>query len=478
MIYKIPTLNWTLLVGSEPRTVPSHGAVDARQNAPHNLRENPTSSSVAAHMYTPVKEVTMETNDFHVVYPKAAGVDVHKMQLTVSLSLCGDKGSPQIKTRVFSALADGLLEMTLWLGEHDIEAAVMEGTGIYWITPFEALEAAGIKPLLVNARQVKQLRGRKTDVADSIWLARVCQFGLCSPSHVPPKVFRELRNMNRHRRKLVSQRSSVRNRVQKVIDRSGIRIGGVLSDVFGMNGRRILDGLVNGVASEAIIASLSSHVSGKVPDLTNALGAELNPSDRFILQDLLLEHDSVEERIGKLDREIREGLSQWEKKLELLQTIPGIDQGSACAILVEIGPDIGVFPSAKHLASWSGVCSGNNESAGKRRSSRTRMGNKTLKDVLVECAHGATRTKSSQFHSYCKGLAIRRGYKRAIVATAHKLLRIVYAVLRDMKPYYDKGADYEALMVARNAPRWIRMLKKHGLAFDPETGQVIAAAAI
>ncbi len=186
-----------------------------------NLRESPTGFSVSAHMYPTVKEVTMETDNFHVVYPKAAGIDVHKMQLTVSLSLCGDNVPPQTKTRVFSALADGLSEMTQWLGENDVEAAVMEGTGIYWITPFEALEDAGIKPLLVNARQVKQLRGRKTDVADSVWLARVCQFGLCSPSHVPPKVFRELRAMNRHRRKLVNQRSSVRNRVQKVIDRGG-----------------------------------------------------------------------------------------------------------------------------------------------------------------------------------------------------------------------------------------------------------------
>lgn len=418
----------------------------------------------------------METNNFHVIHSKAAGIDVHKMQLTVSLSLCENKGSPQIKTREFSALSDGLKEMVSWLQEHDVETAVMEGTGIYWITPFETLEDAGIKPLLVNARQVKQLRGRKTDVADSIWLARVCQFALCSPSHVPPKVFRELRNMNRHRRKLVSQRSSVRNRVQKVIDRSGIRIGGVLSDVFGTNGRRILEGLVKGIGSEVIIASLSSHVSGKVPDLKNALGAQLSPSDCFILQDLLLEHDSVEERIKKLDHEIRKGLSRWEKKLELLQTIPGIDQSSACAILTEIGPDIGVFPSARHLASWSGVCSGNNESAGKRRNSRTPMGNKTLKDVLIECAHGAARTKSSHFHSYCKGLTVRRGYKRAIVATAHKLLRIVYAVLRDMKPYYDSSADYEALMVRRNAPRWIRMLKKHGLAFNPATGEMITVS--
>ena len=345
----------------------------------------------------------------------------------------------------------------------------MEGTGIYWITPFEALEDGGIKPLLVNARQVKQLRGRKTDVADSVWLARVCQFGLCSPSHVPPKLFRELRNLSRHRRKLINQRSSARNRVQRVIDRSGIRIGGILCDVFGWNGRRILDGLTEGMESEAIIASLSSHVSGKVCDIESALGAKLNPSDRFILQDLLLEHDCLEQRIRELEREISKGLCASEEKLELLQTIPGVDHSSACAILTEIGPDPGVFPSAKHLASWSGLCSGNNESAGKRKSSRTPMGSKTLKTVMIECAHGAARTKDCQFHSYCKLLTARRGYRRAIVATAHKLLRTVYAVLRDMKPYYDKEADYEALMIMRNAPRWIEMLKKHsGVIFEAQ----------
>ena len=408
----------------------------------------------------------METSNFHVLYTKAAGIDVHKMQLTVTLSLCGDTGSPEIKTREFSALADGIEQMTAWLEEHDIEAAVMEGTGIYWIAPFEALEDAGIKPLLVNARQVKQLKGRKTDVADSIWLSRVCQFGLCSPSHVPPKEFRELRELNRHRRRLVKQRSSVRNRIQRALDRSGIRIGGILSDVFGRNGRRIIDGVANNLESERIIDSLSSHVSGKVGGLRSALGAELGEADRFILQDLLAEHDKLMQRVDDCERKINEEFSSWEKKLELLQTIPGIDRSSACVILAEIGPSLEVFPTAGHLAAWSGLCPGNNESAGKRRGSRALAGSKTLKSVFIECAHGALRTKCCQFHSYSRALAVRRGYKKAIGAVAHKLLRIVYAVLRDMKPYHDPEADYEALMVSRNASRWIRMLKKYGVVFE------------
>ena len=415
----------------------------------------------------------MVTDNLHVVYSKAAGIDVHKMEITVSLSLCLEQGSPEVKTRTFSAIGEGLKEMTGWLCKHGIEAALMEGTGVYWQAPFEAVEQAQIKALLINARQIKQLKGRKTDVADSVWLSRVCQFGLGSPSHVPPKLFRDLRNLSRYRRKLVSQRSRVRNRVQKVLDRSGARIGGIISDVFGMNGRRILAGLVTGFSTEAILDSLSSHVSEKLWGLGEALSMKLNSADRFILKDLIEEHEALENRIKSLDREIEKRLGAWEKELDLLQTVPGIDLRSACAILIEIGPGLGVFPTAKHLAAWSGLCPGNNESAGKRKSAQTRMGSKTLKSVMVECAHGASRTKNCQFHGYHKALCIRRGYKRATVATAHKMLRAVYAILRDNKPYYDKTTDYEALMVMRNAPRWIQMLRKHGVI--PETGEVVEA---
>ena len=178
----------------------------------------------------------MMTDTLHVVHARAAGLDVHKMQITVSVRLCvPGAGEPQVETRTFEALASGLDAMVAWLRERSVEAAVMEGTGVYWLAPFEALENAGIPATLVNARQVKQLKGRKTDVADSVWLARVCQSGLATASHVPPKAFREVRVLTRYRRTLVSQRSRVRNRVQKVLDRSGVRIGGVLSDVFGAN---------------------------------------------------------------------------------------------------------------------------------------------------------------------------------------------------------------------------------------------------
>ena len=405
----------------------------------------------------------MKTDNLHVIHPRAAGLDVHKMQITVSIRICTPGGGePQLETRTFEALPSGIDEMVAWMLECEVDAAVMEGTGIYWLLPFEALEAAGIPATLVNAQQVKQLKGRKTDVADSVWLARVCQFGLASSSHVPPKAFREARVLTRYRRSLVGQRARVRNRVHKILDRAGVRLGGVLSDIFGRNGRRVVDGLAEGVEPEAILASLSYHVQHKIERLGDALQLTLSGVDRLVLRDLLGDHDALDERIETLDRDIEDGLTPWEDRIVLLLTIPGIDRASACAILAEIGPDLDVFGSSERLAAWAGLCPGNRQSAGKRRVDRTRKGSKTLRAVLVECAHAAARTNGCQFQGYHKALMVRRGYKRAIVATAHKMLRVIYVVLRDGTPYEDPEADYEALLVSRNAPRWIRMLRQHG----------------
>ena len=460
----LPEYNLALAVGSEPRIVPGIRAVDARQSAPHPQRVCVHSDRlVRLRLSHETRGGLMKTDNLHVVHPRAAGLDVHKMQITVSIRICAPGGGePQLETRTFDALASGLDEMVAWMLDRRIDGAVMEGTGIFWLAPFEALEAAGIPVMLVNAHQVKQLKGRKTDVADSVWLARVCQFGLASPSYVPPKAFREIRVLTRYRHTLVGQRSRVRNRVHKILDRSGVRVGGVLSDVFGANGRRILNGLLEGLDRETIVASLSHHVQHKVERLDDALRLSLSPADLLLLSDLLRDHDALEERLEALDGEIDAGLTPWEDRIVLLLTIPGINRASACAILAEIGPDLDIFGSSERLAAWAGLCPGNGESAGKRRKVKTRRGSKTLRTVLVECAHGAARTRGCQFRGYHKALMVRRGYKRAIVATAHKLLRVIYVVLREGRPYYDPEADYEALMVSRNAPRWIRMLRQHG----------------
>ena len=338
----------------------------------------------------------------------------------------------------------------------------MEGTGVYWKAPLEALEDAGIQADLHHAQQVKQIRGKKTDVNDSLWLARICQFGLALPSYVPPRLFRQLRQLTRYRRKLVDERSRARNRVHKTLDHDGLRLGGVLSDIFGGNGRRILDGLVAGHSPRYILANLTHHVAAKLAPLTQALAATLDPLALFALQLQMEAVDRADTALVALDKRIRTVLADYQRALRLLQTIPGIDYGSACTILAEIGPDLGVFRKACSIGPWAGVAPGNNSSAGKRRSGRARKGNPTLRATLAECAHGAVRTKSSQFYGHHRMLAGRLGYKRAILASAHKLLRVIHAVLRDDRPYTDPDIDYEKLVVERNAPRWLRMLTRHG----------------
>jgi len=409
----------------------------------------------------------VRTDTMHVIHARAAGLDVHKMQITATVRVARPGAEAEVLTRQFSALPSGLDTLVDWLRGHEVSAAVMEGTGIYWEAPYQALEHAGIEALLVHAQHVKQIKGRKTDIADSLWLARICQFALCAPSLVPPARFRALRKVSRLRRQVVRERARTRNRIHQVLDAAGVRVGGILSDLFGANGTRILEGLVAGAEREAILASLSHHVRARMQDLCDALSAQLDESSRFVLHDQLHAFHHATERLAHYDTVIREGLDEFQDQVELLMTIPGIDCASARAILIELGPDIGVFASRRHCAAWAGLCPGNNESAGKRRNARTRRGNTTLREVLIECAHGAARTHDCQFRGYHKALTVRRGFKRATVATAHKLLRVIFCVLTTATPYRDPHTDYEAMMVKRNAPRWIAMLAKHRI--DPAT---------
>ena len=404
-----------------------------------------------------------QADDLHVVRPRAAGLDVHKMAITATVRLCEPgQGLPRMATREFSALPKGLRELTAWLCEHGVTAAAMEGTGIYWLAPYEALEEAGIEPELFHAQHVKQIKGRKTDYNDSVWLARICQFGLALPSYVPPRPFRELRPLSRYRRKLAGERSRARNRIHKALDQDGLRLGGALSDILGMNGRRILDGLLAGRSKDRILASLSGHVRRKRELLEEVLEAGLRPHSVWRLRDLLRAHDAAQASIDELDARLTASLRPYEAQLQLLETVPGIDRGSACAILVELGPDLRAFRKPSHVPAWAGVAPGNDKSAGKQRSRRSRQGNRTLKSTLAECATGAARTKGTQFQGFHKALAGRIGYKRAIIATAHKMLRVIQAMLRDGEPYRDPGFDYERLVVERNAPRWLRKLKQYG----------------
>ena len=413
-------------------------------------------------------------DNMNVVHSCAAGLDVHKLSITASVRVwkgCGEDG--EVATRTFPAAARGFREMADWLSGCKVTAAAMEATGIYWEAPLDALEAAGIRPLLLNAQHVKQIRGRKTDVGDSVWLARVCQFGLARPSLVLPKRYRELRALSRHRRQAAEDRARFRNRAHKLVDRAGLRVGGVLSDIFGKNGRRILDGLAEGLPTGDILAGLTSHVMRKQADLEGVLSLELHPHARTALKDLLDQHDRAARVMADCERTLHSELAKNREdaqSLRLLQTIPGIGASAAGAILAELGPDIGMFASHAHCAAWAGLCPGNNESGGRRRSGRARKGNPALRRVLVECAHAASRTKDCQFHSHFRALRARKSHKQAVFATAHKLVRVIHAVLKNRKPYADPGTDYREIMARRNAPRWIRMMKDYGIE-HPAAGQ-------
>ncbi len=366
----------------------------------------------------------MVNDELCVVHPRAAEFDVRKAHITAAVRLLEATVG---KTHVFSALASGLAALAAWLTSHRVVAEAIEATGIYWHTPWPGFTAAGIEAQLLHPQHVKQLRGRKTDVEDSRWLARVCQFGRGRPSFVPSQQFRDLRTLSRHRRKLVARRIQM----QKVID----RVGAALTDIFGISGRRILDGLVARLASPDILASLSSHVRRKLDQLGDALSLALWETERC----LLAEHDTLRRRMHDFDRHIDRTLAAQAEQRHLLETLPGIDRTGAGAVLAEIGPDIAVFGNAHRLAAWAGLCPGNNESAGKRRSGRTRRANQTLRAVLIGCAHAAARTNHCQFQAYHQALTRHRGYKCAIVDTDRKLLRCLFAVLRDGTPYPRPG---------------------------------------
>ena len=405
----------------------------------------------------------MMNDELCVVHPRAAGLDVHKAHITATVRLAGPGAAePRFETRMFNALASGLAALVDWLTGHRIKAAALEATGVYWHTPWQALTDAGIESQFAP-RPARQAAPRSKDRRRGQPLAR---------SRVPVRVgaaqLRPVPAVPRpplveppppHARR--PPQPGPQSGPEGPIDRGGVRIGTVLSDIFGTNGRRVLDGLVHRLDPQSILASLSWHVRRKLDRLGDALSLTLRDTERRLLADLLTEHDTLSRRVADFDRHIDQALEPYAEQRRLLETLPGIDRTAACAILSEIGTDPhAVFGNAHRLAAWAGLCPGNNESAGKRRAASTRRGNRTLRAVLIESAHAAARTNNCQFQAYHRALTTRRGYKRAIVATAHKLLRCIFAVLRDGTPYRDPATDYEALLVQRNAPRWLRKLQQ------------------
>ncbi|AEK56784.1 ISAfe3, transposase [Acidithiobacillus caldus SM-1] len=370
-------------------------------------------------------------------------------------------GSVTIERRQFGAFQRDRRKLAQWCASHRPDTVVMESTGIYWKSPYAALEKVGIQAQVVNARHVKHVPGRKTDVGDAEWLATLARAGLLRGSFVPPAQLRELRLIARQRQKLVGMLSSEKNRLHKVLTDGGIRLGVVVSDIHGQSARAMIQALIQGDSPESVLRLASRRLKASHEEILDALQGELTASHRFVLEEMLRHIEYLEARIALFDAQLLEGLEPQKKALELLQTLPGIDVVGAALLLVEIGDDMSVFGSADRLASWTGLCPGNNESAGKRKTGRTRKGNPYVRRILCECAHAASRTQCA-LRSKFQSLVVRRGHKRSIIALAHKMLRIIYLMLSHGTNYRDADTDYEALSVRRNAPRWIRKLIEFG----------------
>ena len=380
-----------------------------------------------------------------VMYGVCCGVDVHKK----ILGCCLMRGRKK-EIREFGASTRELIELSSWLKENKCEMVAMESTASYWKPLYNILEAQDVKAMVVNAQHIKALPGRKTDTLDAEWIAELLRHGLLRTSYIPPKPQRELRELLTYRKSLTVDAASEQNRIQKMLEGGNIKISGTISSIIGKSGQHLLSCLING---EAITADdirgmindglISSRLKAEPEELADDLNGVLTPVQRKMIS-ICLEHITyLNKRIDEIDTIIDENLSaDMQELVDLLTEIPGIGENSAKNILSVIGTDMSRFPSAAHLASWAGVCPGNNESAGKRRSGKTRMGNALLRATLVLCAQGASRAKGSFFAAQYSRLMIRRGKNRAKMAVAHSLLIAIYYIIRDRAPFKDLGEDY------------------------------------
>ncbi len=377
-----------------------------------------------------------------VLYERCCGLDVHKVTVAACVVVPGPGGVPRKEVRTFGTMTADLLALGDWLAAQGVTHVAMESTGVYWKPVWNLLEER-FSLLLVNARHVKAVPGRKTDVRDSEWLADLLRHGLLRASFVPGRGQRELRELTRYRTSLVQERSAEVNRLQKTLEGANIKLAGVATDVLGLSARRMLAALVAGIADPAAVAELAQgRLREKIPQLERALVGRFGAHRRFLVAEQLAHIDFLDERIDRVGAEIAERMRPFAAMtaaVERLDTIPGVGRRTAEILVAEIGVDMTRFPTAAHLASWAGMCPGNDESAGKRRSGRTRRANPWLRTALVEAAHAAARTKNSYLGALYRRLAARRGKKKATVAVGHAILVIAYHMLQDGTVYQDLG---------------------------------------
>lgn len=377
-----------------------------------------------------------------VLYPRCAGIDVHEATLSTCVLTPGAGAEAKREIRQHSTVTADLRNLRQWIIDNQVTHVAMESTGVYWKPVFNVLEGV-CEVILVNARHIKQVPGRKTDQADCAWIASLLRHGLLRPSFVPPQEVRQLRDLCRARTLLVRECVQVGNRVRKVLEDANIKLSSVASNALGVSGRCMIRALIAGVTDPAELASLArGRLKSKREPLTLALEGRVTAHHRFLLERLMKQLAFLEEEIGRFEAEIDTQIAPFDRQVELLMTVPGIDRTSACALIAEIGVDMSRFPSSRHLASWAGLCPGNNESAGKSRSGKSHRGSPWIKGLMTEIGWAATRTKNSYCSAQYRKLAARRGKKRALVAVANGLIQSIWHILTSNQPYRDLGPNF------------------------------------
>ena len=377
-----------------------------------------------------------------IVYARCCGLDVHKRTVVACLLVPGPAGAPSKEIRTFGTMTRDLLALSDWLTAAGCTHVAMESTAVFWKPIYNLLEG-NFALVVVNAAHIKAVPGRKTDVRDAEWIADLLRHGLLRASFIPGRSQRELRELTRYRTTLIHERANEVNRLQKVLEGANIKLASVATDILGKSGRDMLEALVGGASDSALLAQLArGRLREKLPQLEQALAGQFGAHHRFLIAQQLAHIDFLDASLERVSTEIAERVRPFEAEVARLQSIPGVGRRTAEVLVAEIGVDLIRFPTARHLASWAGLCPGNDESAGKRRSGRTRKGSPWLRTALVEAAQAAARTKETYLAAQYRRLATRRGAKRAAVAVAHSLLVMVYALLTQPTGYHELGGHY------------------------------------
>jgi transposase len=403
-----------------------------------------------------------------LLYRRCAGIDVHKKSISVCVRMrVAGKKEAEIEEAVFGTFTQDLERLGQWLKERKVKQVAMESTGVYWIPVWNILERKkwGLELMLVNPATVRALRGQKTDRIDARRIAEYLQYGLLRASFIPPKPVRQLRDLTRMRAHIQGDRNRVINRIGRLLETVNIKLGSVASHIVGKSGRAILERLAEGSGTAEELANLAlGHLKKKIPDLILALDGRPDDHFRWMLKKLLRKLQSQDTELAEIDARLCEKYAGHGDILKRLCTIPGVEMTTARVLLAELGTDMAQFPTAAHAASWAGLCPGNSESGGKRFSGKTRKGDRYLRRILVQSAWAAARTNDCAVAAAFRRTAQRRGMKKAVLATAHRILRIAYSIIRNGTDYVERGGDiFDQLHPERTAKKLVRRLERIGL---------------